>query len=62
MFPKEGITILDPTMKWNEIRLLPKGLEEVIGIKITNQTGHHLFIEVIPNAWNSKELIIRFEE
>jgi len=61
VFPSEGITILDPTMKINEIRILPRGLEEVIGLKITNKTGKHLFIEVIPNMWEPKELIIRHE-
>lgn len=61
MFTKDGITILDPTMKVNEIRLLPRGLEEVLGIKFTNKTGHHIFIEVKPNMFEPKELIIRME-
>lgn len=61
LFTKDGITVLDPSMKRNEIRLLAKGLEEVIGFKITNKTGKHLFIEVKPNMWRPLELVIRHE-
>ena len=61
LFTKEGITVLDPNMKKDEIRLLRRGLEEVIGIKITNKTGKHLFIEVKPNMWEPRELVIKHE-
>lgn len=54
-----GITILDPTMRRDDIRILKRGLEEVLGIKVTNETGEHLFIEVRPNLWNPIEIIIR---
>ncbi len=46
-------------MEKNKIRVFKNGLEEVLGIKITNETGEHLFIEVKPNLNNPKELVIR---
>jgi hypothetical protein len=46
-------------MQIDEIRILPRGIEEILGIKIVNLTGKHLFIEVKPNMSAPTELILR---
>jgi len=44
MLSDNGITILDSSMRKNEIRIL-KSHVEVLGFTIDNRTGHHLYIE-----------------
>lgn len=61
MFNPSGITILDSTMRKDDIRII-KSINEILGFKITNEIGQHLFIEI---KWDSnlpgriEELIIR---
>jgi hypothetical protein len=45
MFPKNGITIIDPHMRKDEIQVI-KSLTEYLGFELVNETGIHLFIEV----------------
>jgi len=61
----KGITILDPMMKLNEIRII-KSPNEILGFNIKNETDEHLYIEVkwnngflAPGEMNIEELIIR---
>ena len=51
MMDNKGITILDPTMGPNEIRII-KSHSEVLGFNITNETDQHLFIEPV---WNNQK-------
>ena len=55
-----NITILDSTIRRNYIRII-KSPNEILGFNIKNETGDHLFIEVIWTEINGeiKELIIR---
>jgi len=58
IFTTGGITILDSTMKENEVRLI-KSIKELYGFEIKNDTGHHLFIEAEFNFDKLSKLIIR---
>jgi len=56
-----GITVLDSTMKKGEIRII-KNINEILGFKITNEIGQHIFVEVKWSSDNNKqiqELILR---
>jgi len=58
MFSPFGITILDPTMSKNEIRVI-KNINEILGFKVTNEVGQHLFVEV---KWNNNSSTPQIEE
>ena len=58
MIPDNGVTVIDPTMKKNEIRII-YSMWEIFGFKIINETGKHLYIECKPSTQNIKELVIR---
>ena len=56
-FIRSSITLLDMTMRKDEIRVL-KSLSEVLGFNITNNTGEPLFVEPIYEGGNLIRLII----
>ena len=58
MFSPFGITILDPTMSKNEIRVI-KNINEILGFKVTNEVEQHLFVEV---KWNNNSSTPQIEE
>lgn len=60
-----NITILDPTMSKDEVRIV-RSPEEILGFNIKNETDKHLYIEVIrkngilaPGECDVEELVIR---
>lgn len=58
MMKKDGVTILDSTMRKDEVRIIR--LTEILGFNIINETGEHLFIEPVyePNTINKLVKII----
>ena len=49
ILPDNGITILDDTLKPNEIYLI-QSIELYFGFKMTNNTGKHLYIRKYTDA------------